>query len=267
MLTAVLEGLGRRLLNLVGVEAPISQLGFDDVVAARDALLTFVPPELAYIILDFAEYWVPFARACTKSQGASASVSPNHDATNIYLISDPVLPLDGVKVKRVQFIVSSRDQGWCSDATLHETYRGSTWHEAAILRSSQHTVSNLNMPDLVSWLARSAPIELESAVVAGYTSQFEVPISDADSQSRWLVQKNFTSSRQYRTHVVTWDAGPIAEDDEHKDIDERLGAGIGRGFIELLVPGDTIAVMVRAKYPAWVNHVEKAEIIVYYGLT
>ncbi|KAF7332357.1 hypothetical protein MKEN_00117400 [Mycena kentingensis (nom. inval.)] len=291
MMLNVIEGIGRRLRDLVvGDEVPADDVPFHPVVAdllqARNALLKFVPPELAFIILDFAQYWAPIAPGHSqfKAQSASASTSPNRDATNIYIVSDPIVNAEStakvsVRAKRVQFVIRSKDQGWSSDTNIHsayspstgwlllnhvDTYRGHTWHEAAILRPGRHSVARI--PDFVSWLASSAPIELESAAVAGYDTRIEVPVSESYVRSRWLVQKNYTASRQFRTHVVTWNAGEEERDEEQVDIDERRGAGLGDRFVDNLEVGDRIALFVRSKYPGWVNDVESATITVFYGL-
>ncbi|KAF7301996.1 hypothetical protein MIND_00765800 [Mycena indigotica] len=269
MLSALYSGIGH-VIDYFTAEAPASssssssephQPTMQDLIAVRTTLTKFVPPELAYIILDFANYWTSYSLECTKSQSASASMSPNTDATNIYLVSDPILPPNGIRVRGVQFVVRSRDQGWCNDGNLRETYHGATWHEAAILRPSTPQTS-----DVIRWLALNSPMELESsAIVAGYTPQLEVHSSWDAAKSRWLVQKNFTASYESRTHSVSWyhDTG---EKFAKNDLDEQTGAGDGRGFVQLLTPGDRIALMVRARYPGWVNHIERAAIIVYYAL-
>ncbi|KAF7290922.1 hypothetical protein HMN09_01270700 [Mycena chlorophos] len=266
MFSTVLSSLGKLVADFVGPadETEPFQPTLDDMAAARDALSTLVPPELALIILDFAEYWTLLPQgACDKFQSLSASVAPSHDATNFYLVSDPIPPhSESVRARGVRFSVTSKDQGWCSEEALRGTYRGYTWHEVAILRPFADA-----RPDFLSWLANNAPIEMESATVAGYSKQFEVPcgILDEPAKSRWLLQKNLTAPRVrgFYEHTITWKA---AQDVTEQDIDVRQGSGDGQGFVELLQPGDRIAVLVRAKYPGWVNHVEKAEISVYYAL-
>ncbi|KAJ7058770.1 hypothetical protein C8F01DRAFT_990080 [Mycena amicta] len=237
----------------------------DDVVAVRDTLLTFFPPELTYIPLNLGEYWAPISDKCTQPHTASASESPRNDASSIYLLSAPILERNGsgddevrtdsdilLKVKAVRFKITSQDQGWCSDDSLRNTYNGFTWHEAAIFRPSLTQAPD----ETLQRLADVAPAHIEFASTVGYTRELEV--KGTDNQSRWLVHKNFTAFPNPKTHVVYWV--------QQTDHEVPTGAGDGEGFIHLLQPGDRIALVSRALYPGWSNTIEKAEITVSYGL-
>ncbi|KAJ7348584.1 hypothetical protein DFH08DRAFT_698579 [Mycena albidolilacea] len=208
------------------------ELGVHDIIAARDLLLIFLPPELVYITLDLAEYWAQIKPARAQAVQLSASQSAAANVSLCYLVlpaileheqsadSDPNLKIH-VKARRVQFIIVSHDQGWCSDPAAGGTYRGSTWFESAILRPSQAQAStrspfrlpssrsNLNFnAHSASWLNRlgASPVGLETTL--GYDPILEVANTAAhgEGSSRWKVQSNFCASNDHREHVVTWDA-------------------------------------------------------------
>ncbi|KAJ7460299.1 hypothetical protein FB451DRAFT_1270933 [Mycena latifolia] len=237
------------------------ELSISDLVSARDALLQFFPPELVYIILDLAEYWVRTTSTrndANKPIDVSASHFPAHNAALCYLTTSPILDADQdedvhLKLMRVAYIIVSHDQGWCSDSRIRETYHGYTWFEAAILRPGQITG-----PGGRSWLERAVEHPITMNADTGYEAAIEV--GDAGGNTRWAVQKNFTGSRDFRRHYVTWDVdGTVMQG-------STTGGCDGAGFMERLSSGDHIAVIARAQYPAWRNVIEHIDVSVYYGL-
>jgi hypothetical protein len=126
-----------RTLEFLGMNTPESDFQdadyFDrpvkDLVAARDVLLQFFPPELVYIILDLADYWVHTRSARVKLIQLPASRPSDANAAMYYLVTPPIM--EGcqhknetlrLKVARVEFTTVSHDQGWCSDAELRGEY-------------------------------------------------------------------------------------------------------------------------------------------------
>jgi hypothetical protein len=109
---------------------------------ARDACYTFfllrhkLPPELAYTILEDAEYWLKSTTERTdtvvvtdRNQRSLAQQAGLH-----YLSSEPI-GTEGIgrlhPVRKVVFTVTSKDQGWADNPTLNGTYLESyTWFEA-----------------------------------------------------------------------------------------------------------------------------------------
>jgi hypothetical protein len=90
------------------------------------------------------------------------------------------------------------------------------------------------------------------------TSPFELPDVDNDGSSspwpghtdveyngkdRWLIQRNVTSSSRVRQHEIIWDQNSMLVDG---DEDTDAGKGSGKGFLDALRPGDSIAVVARA---------------------
>lgn len=78
-----------------------------------------LPLELAYEIIDLAEYYpIVFARS-TADWRTSVSASSGRGARNVgckaVVVTDPI-PAGAKKVKRIVFWTKSRDQGWSGEA-------------------------------------------------------------------------------------------------------------------------------------------------------
>jgi hypothetical protein len=85
-----------------------------------------------------------------------------------------------------------------------------------------------------------------------------------------VIQRNRTRNREMKTHVVEWSW----TDDIHPESDGALelkskgrGRATGDGrFVRDLKLGDVVTVWGKAKFPAWVNHIEKVKIDVYWAV-
>ncbi|KAJ7082337.1 hypothetical protein C8R44DRAFT_652734 [Mycena epipterygia] len=224
-----------------------------DLISAREVLLSFCPLELVYIILEIAEYWV---RVNAGRDDSNTLYSSTNNGILCYVVTPPIWELDPreevrFKLMRVEYTIASHDQGWCSDTNLQGTYHGYTWFEAAILRPTRPESESL------SRRAVDPPGDMLAAVRdAGF-----VEVNATGESTRWMVQKNFTASRETRQHCVTWNADSTAVPGNNE-----LGSGDGAGFVERLMGGDRIAVIARALYPGWSNSVERAHVSVCYGL-
>ncbi|KAJ6534410.1 hypothetical protein B0H19DRAFT_1383539 [Mycena capillaripes] len=263
-------------------------LQFQDIIAARDILVQFFPPELVYIILHFAAYCAPLSSSVHAQQvQLQASHWPGDNASLNYLVTSPTLDqyrhedkTFRVKVMRVEFSILSRDQGWCTDPDIRGTYRGSSWFEAAILRPSQAGDAAAALR-LTYNFDEYAPVDLDVYDPDAYDLRINIPTvyhpafevradADADAGTRWALQWNFCGSPEDREHVVSWVA--VADDTANTEIDGSVnvkaetGAGDGEGFVASLRPGDSIAVIARARYPGWANFIKRVEVSVYYGL-
>ncbi|TFK32369.1 hypothetical protein BDQ12DRAFT_638797, partial [Crucibulum laeve] len=245
----------------------------EDVYAVRKFLIAFVPPELANIILDEAEYWPCVRCGSATPVSIAASDSPDSDSKWCYLVTPPIFrgqheDPEGerlVKVRRIKFRFNSCDQGWGGDPELAGPYQGSwTWFEAAIYRHFDEGTmpgSEQQVADVEKDM-RVAPLqsELDDAGV------MLVPNTRFNSDV-WQIQRNVRASNTPRNHEVVW--GDDERDNEHiegfayREVDDETGRGKGAGFINALLPGDRIAIIVRARFPAWVNIVHSAEIEVF----
>jgi hypothetical protein len=110
----------------------------------RDVFHTFfllrqkLPPELAYTIIDDAEYW---SKSTTERR--ETVVVTDHTQRSLgqhagmhYLSSEPI-GVEGIgrlyPVRKIVFTITSKDQGWADDPALNGTYEQSyTWFEAVI---------------------------------------------------------------------------------------------------------------------------------------
>ncbi|KAJ6481430.1 hypothetical protein C8R47DRAFT_1218213 [Mycena vitilis] len=207
---------------------PFGRRSLDNLLATRDILLRFFPPELVYTVLHLAEYW-PILDGCT------------HKGEQIHL-----------RIARVEFKTFSHDQGSGSEEGLRGTYAGHSWFEAAILRPSQ-------APNAGPWitLAEDGPVRLDPQI--WYDPELEITRTGPGGGGRWMVQRNFCADHEFREHVVTWDAGAVGPESDN-------GAGNGDGFVAQLTSGDRIGVIARARFPGWSNVVERVEVSVSYSL-
>ncbi|KAJ7677709.1 hypothetical protein DFH06DRAFT_1465622 [Mycena polygramma] len=189
----------------------------------------------------------------------AAARATNNNASLCYLLTPPIL--DGcthkeeeihLRIARVEFKTYSHDQGWCSEEGLRGTYAGHSWFEAAIFRPSQ-------APNADPWiaLAEDVPVKLDPKI--WYDTKLEVAGGGPEGGSRWMVQRNFCADREFREHVITWDAGTVA-------LESDTGAGTGDGFVTQLTSRDRIGVIARARFPGWSNVVERVEVSVSYSL-
>lgn len=109
---------------------------------ARDVFHTFfllrqkLPPELAYTIIDDAEYWSKSTteRSDTVIVTDRTQRSLSQQAGLHYLSSEPI-GTEGIgrlyPVRKIIFTITSKDQGWADDPALNGTYEQSyTWFEA-----------------------------------------------------------------------------------------------------------------------------------------
>jgi hypothetical protein len=107
----------------------------------------------------------------------------------------------------------------------------------------------------------------------------------------WHIQSNVTSRSTWKDHTIIWDA----HDDLDVDVDENSNAtanrstdnndgnqnntkvdqwknysewkgrmNMGHEVVQLLKPGDRLAVIARAQFPGWENHVSAVSVEVFY---
>jgi len=90
---------------------------------------------------------------------------------------------------------------------------------------------------------------------------------DLHPDDKYTIQRNFVGSRTPRTHTVVWscdDNGPL-ESDELVDIGRGKNSGTGE-FVRDLKVGDVVGIWAKARYPGWVNYVDKVEMEIYWAV-
>ncbi|KAE9978359.1 hypothetical protein EG327_007429 [Venturia inaequalis] len=205
---------------------------------------TGLPVELVAPILNYAEYWM----RTTYEREDRISVDQDfggQGGDERYLHTAPIGAdgLTGLKpVKKVVFVIESRDQGWSSYPDDHGTYRGSwTWFEAkkgdsSILGDDEdggesEGASDGEQQDLHPDNDARDPAELPSQV-----------------QGREIV-RNIHAGKNWHKHIISW-----AADDNDNEIGE---------WVRELKRGDVIVLSAHARFPGWANRVRSAKIAVY----
>ncbi|KAL0062366.1 hypothetical protein AAF712_010777 [Marasmius tenuissimus] len=242
----------------------------DDVVTVRLLLVQLLPRELVDIIIDEAEYWV---RACIGERNtgltALAGTSDDFNCSYCYLLTQSI-PLSEntendvrkrpVRVQQIIFTTTSHDQGWGGpepeELERYGPYHGSwSWFEASIVRA-RHAQSP-------AWIkgVRSEPMSLDNLRTEDSTITDAVMVGPPPK--RWFIHSNRTADRNFTQRTTAWS---IHDDDIVDDYLLRGRVGKGREFLSLLEPGDRIALLVRARFPGWVNYVQDASVEILYSV-
>lgn len=105
-----------------------------------------------------------------------------------------------------------------------------------------------------------------SSAAKGY--KFSHPLH---RDSKWEIQRNKTSDRNWQDHVVTWsyldDISPDSEEAQKLDEEQGRGRETGDGrFVRDLKMGDVVTVWGKARFGGWANRVEKVKIEVFWTL-
>ena len=229
---------------------------YNDVCRARALLKARnLPTELVLIILDEAEYWprIEFSRPANarpvvaRAHGNRSSAATRCLEAQVFnndIVNDLLSCNETPKIKRIEFDVTSRDQGW-TDQDTEGTYSTSSWLEVSILRDASNINSLLPTPRLVNtWI--SSPLDYHTNMVGRGWSLVKRP-EDAiqgpqggEGGYAWYLQGNRVMAGNDDYHVVWSEHG-------HEG---NAGSGSGKGFLEALGEGDRVMVWARAKVHA-----------------
>ncbi|PPQ82557.1 hypothetical protein CVT25_007166 [Psilocybe cyanescens] len=204
-----------------------------EVYTVRSYLLRWVPLELADTIMDEARYWPTII-------SSASSHSPD-----LWLPDWPAEGHASVRIKEVCFTITSCDQGWTTDPGPFRTnYHGSfTWFEAFVARNFQ------DYPTSRDDLYKEADVRDRIQISVRRSEKLR---SKKDIiASKWQIQRNFRASPFYRTHRVVWSAKDTASaavnEQDARKYDEKTGAYRAAGFVQTLLPGDRIGIIMKAK--------------------
>ncbi|KAG7441458.1 uncharacterized protein BT62DRAFT_478816 [Guyanagaster necrorhizus] len=230
----------------------------DEVISVKRTLNNYLPVEIIDDILDFAQYW-SCIRERRRIQVRAAAVPTGETfpkADWCYIVSPPV-PQDA-KVRSVKFVIESCDQGYGGEPEHRGTYEGSwTWFEAAIICGEPWWLSEvLRMPVDLYREGLEFPEDVRSAARAAEVRSRE------EEGSRWHVGVNVTAQGFYKEHTIIWPR----TNEKTKQRTMRGLVGLSHEFVRLLEPGDRVALMAMAMFPAWINKVKGASIDVFYTL-
>jgi hypothetical protein len=228
---------------------------YTDVCRARALLKTLkLPTELVLSILEHAQYW-PVAEFSRSGRPTLARAGMNNPSAatlcleaGVYstpIVEEIRLGGETAKIKRIEFDVTSKDQGWTSENT-EGTFSTSSWLEVSILRDASNLNSLLPTPRLVNtWI--SSPMDYHTNMVGRGWSLVKRPESalqgpqGGEGHFAWYLQGNRVMAGSQDYHVA-WEEGGLSDVNEGNE-----GAGSGEGFLDALRPGDRVLVWARAK--------------------
>ncbi|KAK5951066.1 hypothetical protein OHC33_007819 [Knufia fluminis] len=215
---------------------PSGQPSPDDVIKIALLLRQKLPGDLIPLILDFAQLWeVKNVAHSLRPDRVGELQAPKLQAA---LIVPSYLPQGAVR--RIRFIIDSRDQGWSSYPEDHGTYRGSwTWFEAGI-----RGLDASNADDQATLLE---PVDCQHRNALDVEHR-RLCLQDATRYkygSRRIVT-NVHAGRDFKKHVVEWDL-------YHEDDDVR-------SMVKELKGGHRIEVGAHARFPGWCNYVESVTV-------
>lgn len=265
---------------------------YDDVCSTRALLKSLnLPTEIVLQILDFTYYWpsYEFRSSDTSSPVTAASKYRNGRSAGAAVILE--LPLyensvvasirrggEAAKIKKIEFRITSRDQGWTSENT-RGTYATSSWSEVSILRDESGSgasppgprIANAQVFSPADW--KTVRPETPWRFIQRPESALQGP-QGGEGDLAWYLQGNQVAAAAQEYRVVWSEEG----------YEGNEGAGRGEGFIEALRDGDYLVVWARSKvkksycaaekliglantmqYPGWVCVTESIQVTVYYG--
>jgi len=210
-----------------------------------------LPPELVPTIIDYAELWLRSHTFTTQERGVHdlsgriAAPFPEEVSGLTHISSLPIgevqdeaengIALVGLHpIRRIDFTIESRDQGWSSFPNDHGTERNSwTWFEALAREAEE-----LRYQDV-----------LEQNYQEEDTGIANPDTGDPEPRTGVRIMTNLHAEKKWRTRTISWDL-----DSDDREIREWM-VGLERGQI--------VDLLACAKYPGWTNHVRAASIDVY----
>lgn len=212
------------------------QLSSTDVFKIALLLRQKLPGDLIPLILDFAQLWE--IKETTHSLRPDRVGELQAPKLQTSLIIPSYLPRGAVR--RIRFIIESRDQGWSSYPEDHGTYRGSwTWFEAGI-----RGLDTLNTDDQAT-LLEPVNCQHRNALDAEHKRLCLQDVTRYKYGSRRIVT-NIHAGREFQKHIVEWDL-------YHQDDNVR-------SMLKELKGGQRIEVSAHAKFPGWCNYVKSVVI-------
>ncbi|KAF2869213.1 hypothetical protein BDV95DRAFT_499536 [Massariosphaeria phaeospora] len=241
--------------------APPFKPNYADICAARAILQSLkLPTELVLQVMNHASYWLEVELTVHRQPGSypPASVSPmKTSAATIqaharldfglverrFGISEDEKP----KIREIEFVVASKDQGWASQQSQVGTYQTSSWTEVSITRTMPgHSTSSSNEAWFPGYSLdyehpgnfRNSAERHGSSVITRPASAEHYPQSTEEGDAAWYLQGNRVVKGHGDPYRIVWAEG-YYEGNE--------GSGHGEGFVSKLKDGDTLLIWARAK--------------------
>ena len=180
-------------------------------------------------IFDMAQYWL-----LSTAHRDEYYVVSQRSALFPYVKSAPITGHSNRPVRRLTFTISSHDQGFDDNKGATGNW---TWFEARTMINEvfEDAQAGQNVSRQVATHRSFAQFSEDKALFAYL-----------------CITENALASREIKTHVITWPEDDIKERDT-----ERLE------WMDRLKPGSSVAIVPRAAFPGWENHVYDARIDLY----
>lgn len=213
-----------------------SRLSSSDVIKIALLLRQKLPSDLIPLILDFAQLWEVVETAQSPRPDRVGELqAPKLQAA---LIVPAYLPRGAIR--RIRFIVESRDQGWSSYPEDHGTYRGSwTWFEAGVRGlDASNTDDQDSLLEPVDCQHRNALDTEHRRLCLQHVTRYKYG-------SRIIVT-NIHAGGDFVKHIVDWDLC-------HEDDDVRR-------MVKELKGSHRIEVSAHAMFPGWCNYIKSVTV-------
>ncbi|KAL1870267.1 hypothetical protein VTK73DRAFT_2716 [Phialemonium thermophilum] len=182
--------------------------------------------------------------------------------------------------RKIVFTLRSRDQGWGGEPGSHGTYLKSwTWFDAGferLCRIRDDSPSGSAPEPALGSGSRKPPVSFEQCRLRPLSPPTLPPDDDKLFDHPLLpdparkVQANVVAKRQPTEHRVTWSWRDDVDPDSTAAMQlEEAGRGRATGngeFVRALRLGDTVTLWAHARFPGWINFVEKVQIDVYWAV-
>ncbi|KAI0440027.1 hypothetical protein F4803DRAFT_529051 [Xylaria telfairii] len=189
-------------------------------------------------------------------------------------VEGPVSSLEH-PVRKIVFDIVGRDQGWSHQVESHHTYRDSwTWFNAGIDRFDKaHKYSEDG--DNSEPEAFASPIRAPTtAAMRPVWPLLKESLTEYDHgllpTPDHMIQCNRVAEHAWQHHHVEWswkdNIDPKSDEAYQLGKDGRGPATADGSFLRHLRLGDMVTVWEHARFPGWVNSVQKVEVRVYWAL-
>ncbi|KAI1427395.1 hypothetical protein F5Y12DRAFT_169990 [Xylaria sp. FL1777] len=178
--------------------------------------------------------------------------------------------------RKIVFDIVSRDQGWSDAIDTHGTCRSSwTWFDAGIDRFDKaHTCSGENDERSETEGSNSSEKVPTTCAIRPIWPPLKETSSEYDHQllptADHRIQCNYVADHEWQHHRVEWSCTDNIDPTSNagKELDSvGRGSATGDGtFLRSLKVGDMLTVWGRARFPGWMNSVQKVQVEVYWAL-
>lgn len=213
-----------------------------------------------------------------------------HEPSFFHDLVDYPTPTLTSPVRKIVFNIRCRDQGSGGHTLDRGTFHGSwTWLDAGLERfdaeksCDPQCVHDLRYESRVSQapklpLCSLRPVEPQIEPTPPQaneeTQSNQAPfhyVHPLEPREHLTIQRNRTATREFANYTVTWRYDDNVTDPESsaaKTLDEAgRGKLSGNGeFVRSLKMGDVVTIWAKARFPAWVNYVERVSVDVYWAV-